>query len=84
MTAETEALRAEVERLRAERDALLKTTQVAYTILADIRHDWRGRHTAEGQSALCAMRDAIAKVTGRDVQDVQDDYTNAALSKVRP
>ena len=63
----------------AEKAELLACTKIAYTILADIRHQWKGRHTAEGQAALCAMRDAIAKDNGRDPQDVQDEYTNAKL-----
>lgn len=56
-----------------ERDRLVKVIQIAYTILADVRHQWAGRHTAEGQGALVAMREAIAKATGRDPQDVQDE-----------
>lgn len=55
---------------------LLAATKIAYTILADIRHDWAGRHTAEGQGALCAMRDAIAKAECREAEEVQDEYSN--------
>ena len=60
-------------RLIAAAPELLTVVQIAYTILADIRHQWEGRHTAEGQGALAAMRDAIAKATGRDPKDVQDE-----------
>lgn len=63
--------------LREQIAALLPAVQIAYTILADIRHQWNGRHTVEGQGALCAMRDAICAATGRDAEEVQDDYTNA-------
>lgn len=56
-----------------EQHRLVKVIQIAYTILADVRHQWPGRHTEEGQGALVAMRDAIAKVTGRDAQTVQDE-----------
>ena len=65
-------------RLIAQAPTLLTTTKIAYTILADIRHQWHGRHTAEGQSALSAMRDAIAHAEGRDPKDVQDEFTNAS------
>lgn len=64
-------------RLIAAAPPLLIAAQIAYTILADIRHHWEGRHTIEGQGALIALRDSIAQATGRDPQDVQDEFTNA-------
>ena len=64
-------------RLIAAAPPLLTAAQIAYTILADIRHHWEGRHTIEGQGALIALRDSIAQATGRDPQDVQDEFTNA-------
>src|ERR1044071_2002478 len=60
-------------RLIAAAPELLTVAQIAYTILAAIRHQRPGRHTAQGQGALCALRDAIVKATGRDAQDVQDE-----------
>lgn len=55
--------------------------QIAYTILADIRHNWAGRHTPEGQAALIALRDAISDATGANPQDVQDEYSSANIQK---
>ena len=52
--------------------------KMAYTILADMRHQWPGRHTAEGQGALSAMRDAIAKNDNIDPCEVQDAYAMAS------
>lgn len=54
---------------------------LAYEILADIRHQWKGRETPEGQIALVSLRDFIAKATGREAQDVQDEFTNLRISK---
>lgn len=70
-------------RLIAAAPTLLTTTKIAYTILADIRHEWKGRNTEEGQAALAAMRHAIAAAEGRDQQEVQDEYANAAIAKAK-
>ena len=69
--------------LIAAAPGLLVAAQCAYTILADIRHQWAGRHTEEGQGTLVALREAIAQATGRDPQDVQDEYTNAQVAKAK-
>lgn len=47
-----------------------------YACLADIHHNWPGRDTIAGQRRLSRLRDLICKATGREPQDVQDDYTN--------
>ena len=52
-----------------------------YTDLANPRNEWDGRNTPEGQRKLCRLRDLIAKVAGRDPQDVQDDYGNRHLAR---
>ena len=52
-----------------------------YIELANPRNDWDGRHTPEGQKKLCRLRDLIAKATGRDSEDVQDDYGNRHLTE---
>ena len=65
-----------IRQLQDEKHALLVAAQVAYTILADVRHEWDGRNTEEGQGALIALRESIAKATGRDPQDVQDEFSN--------
>lgn len=58
--------------------------QRAYTVLADIRHDWPGRVSVEGQSLLCAMREEVAKQTGSTGEEVSTgvkcDFVRAALS----
>lgn len=53
---------------------LLEACEAAYTVLADISHEWRGRHTQEGQALLIQLRNAIAKTLGRSEEDVQNDY----------
>ena len=52
---------------------------MAYVILADVRHEWPGRETMEGQGALSAMRDALAKAEGREPWEVQDEYAMARI-----
>ena len=56
-----------------DQERLLKCLQIAYAILAPIEHQWAGRHTAEGQGALAAMRDAIANATEQDAEVVQNE-----------
>lgn len=58
----------------------LDAAMLAYEILADIRNQWKGRETPEGQIALVCLRDFIAKATGRDAQEVQDDFTNRRIA----
>lgn len=57
----------------------------AYTVLADIRHDWPGRTSPEGQTLLCAIRDSIAEQTGDTGENVssgvQCPFVRAALAK---
>ena len=60
---------------------LLGIIENAYAVLGAHSNQWRGRHTEEGQHLLSSMRDAIADITGRDAQDVQDDYCNRYLDK---
>lgn len=66
-------------RLIAAAPELLATVEAAYVLLGSIRTQWDGRHSAEGQGLLCDLRDAICKATGREAQDVQDDYCNRYL-----
>lgn len=60
--------------------------QHAYTVLADIRHDWPGRVSPEGQSLLCAMREEVAKQTGSTGEAVSTgvkcDFVRAALANL--
>ena len=63
-------------RLIASAPELLAEVADQYTELADIHNEWPGRNTPEGQQRLCRLRDLICKATGRDAQDVQDDYTS--------
>src|SRR3990167_3093084 len=37
-----------------------------YILLADVRNQWDGRHSAAGQHLLSALRDSICAVTGRE------------------
>jgi hypothetical protein len=60
-------------------DALLAATESAYVKLADPRHQWPGRHTAEGQGLLNQLLNAIVLATGRDRQEAQDDYGSRAF-----
>ena len=57
-----------------QRDALLAEIEREYTALSDFQNEWHGRNTEAGQAKLCRLRALIAKATGRDEQDVQDDY----------
>ncbi|EZP51437.1 hypothetical protein [Delftia sp. RIT313] len=57
-----------------QRDALLAEIEREYTELSDFQNEWHGRNTEAGQAKLCRLRALIAKTTGRDEQDVQDDY----------
>lgn len=54
--------------------ALLAEIEREYTTLADVHNNWPGRHTMQGQTKLCRLRDLIAAATGRGDQEVQDDY----------
>jgi hypothetical protein len=68
-------------RLIAAAPDLLAAVESEYIFLADIHNEWPGRHTPEGQMKLCRLRDLICKATGRESQDVQDDYGNRNLAK---
>lgn len=68
-------------RLIAASPELLGEIESTYEWLADIHHNWPGRHTLTGQARLIRLRDLIAKATGRDPEEVQDRYsTSAALA----
>jgi len=43
----------------------------AYGVLADVRNQWPGRHTLEGQRLLCDLRDALSEASGVDAEYVQ-------------
>lgn len=60
---------------------LLVACQQAYIILGDIHHQWPNRDTIHGQSVLANLRDAICAATGREAEDVQNDYCNRALAR---
>lgn len=60
---------------------LLAEVEREYETLADIRNEWPGRYTPQGQAKLCRLRDLIAKATGRTEQDVQDDFGNRAIAE---
>lgn len=62
-------------RLIAMAPELLAEIEREYTELSDLQNEWHGRNTEAGQAKLCRLRGLIAKVTGRDEQDVQDDYS---------
>ena len=79
-----DALEAERDRLKAVNAELLEAVEQSYVILGGISNQWTGRHTIHGQSVLVNLRDAICAATGREAQEVQDDYCNrAALAKAR-
>jgi hypothetical protein len=58
---------------------MLAHIESEYAVLSDVRNEWPGRSTPAGQHRLCILRDLICKATGRDPQDVQDDYSNRNL-----
>lgn len=66
-------------RLIATSPELLAAVEAQYIELADIHNEWKGRATIAGQERLCRLRDLICKATGREPQDVQDDYGNRNL-----
>lgn len=55
---------------------LLQALEAGYIFALNHPHD---AYRARNQETLCAMRDAICKATGRDSQDVQEDYEERAL-----
>ena len=61
-------------RLIAAAPELLGEIESTYEWLADIHHNWPGRHSPVGQMRLIRLRNLISKATGRDEQDVQDDF----------
>lgn len=69
-------------RLMAAAPELLAEVEREYETLADIRNEWAGRYTPQGQAKLCRLRDLIAKATGRTEQDVQDDFGNRAIARI--
>lgn len=62
---------------RDKLDACLHALEIAYAHFGDFR-GISNRFSIAGQQALSKMRDAIALATGRDAQDVQDDYGTRA------
>jgi hypothetical protein len=54
----------------------LNTLRRAYVALL-MSHDWP---RADGQDVLCALRDEIADLEGRDAQIVQEDYEDYAAT----
>jgi hypothetical protein len=70
-------------RLIATAPELLAAVESEYIFLADIHNEWPGRHSPEGQMKLCRLRDLICKATGREGQDVQDDYGNRNLANAQ-
>lgn len=68
-------------RLIASAPDLLAAVESEYIFLADIHNEWPGRHSADGQQKLCRLRDLICKATGREAQEVQDDYGNRNFAK---
>lgn len=62
-------------RLIAMAPELLAEIEREYTALSDFQNEWHDRNTEEGQAKLCRLRRLIAQATGRDEQDVQDDYS---------
>ncbi len=68
-------------RLIAAAPALIAEIEREYEELADIRNEWPGRCTWEGQAKLCRLRDLIAAATGREPKDVQDDFSMRAIRR---
>ena len=65
-------------RLIAAAPTQFELIERVYVLLADVRNQWNGRHTEAGQGLLIALRDSVCAVTGREAEDVQDDYGNRA------
>ena len=77
-----EALETHARKMERDRRLLLIATRIAYTILGDVRHQWAGRHSPEGQGALIAMRDAIAYATGKEAMEVQDEHAEGSATRL--
>lgn len=58
-----------------------KEIESEYEELSDITNEWPGRNTAQGQAKLCRLRDLISKATGREAEEVQDDYCSRVIAK---
>lgn len=59
-------------RLIAAAPDLFAALQKAYSVLANIHHEWPGRNTREGQRLLCDMRDALSAASGIDAEEIQN------------
>lgn len=55
----------------------------AYVLLLgmDHRKEWPARLTTEGQHVLCHLRDALADLTGRDIETVQVEAEEMAAHR---
>ena len=68
-------------RLISQAPAMLEALYEQYAFLADITHNWEGRHTTAGQARLIALRDLIVQATGRDEMEVQDEASMPRAAK---
>jgi len=68
---------ADARLIAAAPDGLL-AAEIAYRALLTVPHvEWRVRH----QPVYCELRDFIAKATGRDSQEVQDEFEAKATGE---
>lgn len=65
----------------ADAGLMLAEIESEYEELSDITNEWPGRNTAQGQAKLCRLRDLISKATGREAEEVQDDYCSRVIAK---
>lgn len=78
------ALTAELAKLREAHGRVVDALGLAYSAMADIHHQWPGRHTADGQALLCRMLDALCHANGTEHEATQDEATMSGwLSKAK-
>jgi len=63
---------------------MLPIVEHVYETLGDVTNHYPERHSSHGQALLVALLEFIARETGRNEQDVQDDYCNRALTRFVP
>ena len=70
----------ELVRLVHQCDDLLTLCQQSYGVLVASR--WDGRCTMEGQGLLCQLRNRIAELTGKTIQEVQEAAEEKAAKAI--
>ena len=72
--AAVESLSREVARLTVIANKALRELGACYVKLADVRHQWEGRGTEEGQGLLCGILGALSDLAGKTPMETRDAF----------